>query len=238
MPGNQEAAVRVFLENILPPNQLDDVMNGLLGILQPNPQPNSQQQPLPNDKDPPPKDPDSDDPDEKKKPCLAKFEGDSKVPDQLHMLYLHYAMEKLRKFKYIELWYFTLEGRSEKRSVYTSAADDALELARIESQVILKPFSSILLSKKVILDKDLSWLQFIMAYLNLLSAMEEAGWEKAYYLSLRDFFLALTHHELTFQPDSFSALLLHQAEVRLSWHNSLRHKKVSFNIANINNNLL
>ena len=238
MPGNQEAAVRDFLENLVPPDQLDNVMNGLLGILQPNPPLDPQQLPPADDEDPPPEDPNSDDPDEKKKPRLAKFEGDSKVPDQLHTLYPRYAMEKLRKFEYIELWYFTPEGRSEERSVYTSAADDALGLARIGSQVTLKPFSSILPSKKAIPDKDLSWLQFTMAYPNLLSAMEEAGWEKAYYLSLGDFFLALAHHELTFQPDSFSALLLHQAEVRLSWHDSLRHKKVSFNIANINDNLL
>ena len=147
-------------------------------------------------------------------------------------------MERLRKMEYVELWYFIPEGRSKERSIFTSSADDALGLVRIGGQVTLKPFSAIQPSKKAVLDKELTWLNFSMAYPNLIAAMREAEWEEPYVVTLADFFLALAHHVLTFQPDGFNALLLHQAEVRLVWHESLKYKKTAFNIANLNNTLL
>ena len=237
LPANQVEALQGLTENLIPPDQLNEFMNGLLGILQPN---SPGQDPPPN----PGQDEDNEsaqeesDADEKKKLKLAKFAEDLKAPNQLRTLYPRYTMERLRKRKYVKLWYFTPEGRNEERSIFVSSTDNTLGLARVGGQVTLKPFSSIQPSKKAVSDKELTWLSFTMVYPNLIAAMHDIAWEPAYVNALGDFFLALAHHELTFQPDGFDALFLYQVEVCLSWHNSLRHKRTTFNIANINDKLL
>ena len=246
LPEDQLEALRGLIGNAVPPDQVNNLMNGLLGILQqiqpplPPPPPPPPVPPVdpPEDEDPLQDQPEDDNIVEKKKPKLAKLTENSRAPDQLQPLYPRYAMERLRKMEYVELWYFTPEGRSEERFIFTSAADDALGLARIGGQVTLKPFATIQPSKKAVSDKELTWLNFSMAYPNLIAAMREAEWEEPYVVALADFFLALAHHDLTFQPDGFDALLLHQAEVRLAWHESLKYKKTAFNIANLNNTLL
>lgn len=92
-----------------------------------------------------------------------------------------YAKDKVQKLEYIELWYFTLEGRNNNFQMFTTSLKEGFGLAQAGSNLVLRPAAVLTPSKKALADKDLSWFQFTISYPVLISTMWHVPiWTKKY----------------------------------------------------------
>ncbi|THH11295.1 hypothetical protein EW146_g8098 [Bondarzewia mesenterica] len=134
------------------------------------------------------------------------------VPDYLPPRPSSFAIEKLDKGEYVELYYFTKEGIEE-------ANDRGMGM-------------------DVKKDDELTWEQFERARWNFCECVTNAGWPEAHVKALSGFFMALTSHAHCVEPPyGPRALLLYQARVRRAWHDELARGR-GFNIALINAKLM
>lgn len=91
---------------------------------------------------------------EKKKPKMNSFAPGSSVPDVLSLPPSQYALQKLSSFDYIELWYFSLGGRTDAaRHHNKSQADDTFGLSKVDDHLTVRSIAS----RNAIPDHDLSF---------------------------------------------------------------------------------
>ncbi|KAI6094493.1 hypothetical protein EDD16DRAFT_1503058, partial [Pisolithus croceorrhizus] len=97
---------------------------------------------------------------------------DVEVPSRPVNIPAPYAMRKLKKGKYCELYFFTNIGLAEVESFNASIDDEALTLLKSDNgQHLWIPASNTRDKAAVIKDEDLTWEQFGEASVCLLSAM-------------------------------------------------------------------
>lgn len=154
-----------------------------------------------------------------------------------------YALSRLRKYQYVELWYFTEKGCIEASRLSRPSDLDTLTFTCVDSILELQPSRAVAQSKDVIQDQDLSWVEMTAAKNNMIDHMRKCGWSDGYLISLMKFYLALETHPLHGRNHGDhghsygdQALLVYQAEVRRSWHQEMlkgeNHRL--FDIATIN----
>lgn len=131
-----------------------------------------------------------------------------------------YARERLKQRKYVELYYFTIEGCEEAARYDHTIAKDTFTISTIDDIMSLKPTNS-LRSRNIIPDEKLTFSQMTVAKNLLLSHMSNQGWDYDLTLSLAEFFIKLEAHAKRRIPGGEAALLLYQAEVRREWHAAL-----------------
>ena len=132
---------------------------------------------------------------EKKRPKLPPLNPGG-IPTILPVHASLYAFHKLELIKYVELYYFTLEGCREGSESYKSTADDTFTLARSEEGLSLRMASSSRPSRKVIPDADLSWEQFSAACTIFINEIQRAKWPPALTLQMATFLFALETHPM------------------------------------------
>ncbi|OCH89661.1 hypothetical protein OBBRIDRAFT_715766, partial [Obba rivulosa] len=162
------------------------------------------------------------------------FELGVMVPDSTPTMPCPFALERLGKKQYIELWYFTPEGRREEQTVADRpAAEEAFTLVHDGKGVELRKASSLSASKKAIKDEFLSWDQFTKATGVFLDLLPDAGWKKRTREAFTMFFYRIEKHTLREEPYGEVILLAYQARVRREWHRALA-AKAAFDISVIN----
>ncbi len=164
---------------------------------------------------------------DKKRPKLADIGRDTMIDSSLRPPVPAYAVEKLAKFDYVPLWYFTNEAREELRNMLQSTSDDTYQLANGDEGVVLRSAHAAAHAKKVIPDSNLTWNQMSRAFPDLLSKMEDLRWPQQHVDSLARFFTKLVMHPYLNKTNGEAILLRYQARARLDWHETIRrpHKE-------------
>lgn len=158
---------------------------------------------------------------EKKKPKLKGFVANKPIGDTTQLHPLRYAIHKLDKHDYIELYYFMLEGCTEAVRLDWTITQDAFTFAKANNALLLKPMASHKPSSKVIPDEDLMWHQMSIAKTCLLHHMSQTGWPKPHVITLTEFYLNLESHPTWLQVNGNTVLLHYQAQVWHEWHEAL-----------------
>jgi len=173
---------------------------------------------------------------EKKKPKLKDFVANRLVKDTTVPCPSRYAIHKLDKREYIELYYFTLEGCMEASKMDRTIAQDAFTFTKAKETLLLKPMASHKPSNKAIPDEDLTWRQMSIARTTLLHYMSQTGWPENHVIALAEFYLNLESHPTRLQTDGDTILHHYQAQVRHEWHEALRSTsdELAFDISIIN----
>ncbi|KAI0312951.1 hypothetical protein OF83DRAFT_1032015, partial [Amylostereum chailletii] len=94
-------------------------------------------------------------------PDIPDFDEDAEPPDHVEAQPAAYAVNKLRKGEFIELYYFTVEGCRDT-ATQTSASTDGFGLTQGEHGIILQPLLAQTPSKKAVPDFALSWQQMVV----------------------------------------------------------------------------
>ncbi|KAJ7652575.1 hypothetical protein B0H17DRAFT_1214935 [Mycena rosella] len=127
---------------------------------------------------------------EKKKPKLGTFDSTLLIPDFIVPRASNFAKKKLDDKEYVEMWYYTKEGRLDAESRRGGVeADESFGITQVGSTLSLKPLTAYQASKKVVRDEDLSWAQFFIAKTGFLAAIEAAGWQVEHRAALATFLL-------------------------------------------------
>jgi hypothetical protein len=150
-----------------------------------------------------------------------------------------YALERLRKFEYVELWYFSSEGCNDAAQSQRSATDNTFGISRSDADImVLKPVASVRPSRKAVKDEDLTWDQMEIASTLILRHQRQLHWPETATDALAIFWYNLQNHEIRSRPNGQRILLEYQARARREWHAALERKDEGFNISIIDNDLL
>ncbi|OCH84885.1 hypothetical protein OBBRIDRAFT_715668, partial [Obba rivulosa] len=166
------------------------------------------------------------------------FEFGVMVADDAPTTPCSFALDKLNKKQYVELWYFTQEGRREEQvAAERSVAEEAFAFVHGGKGVELRKASAISASSKVVKDEYLTWDQFFKANGVFLDLLPDAGWKKKTRDAFALFFYRLEKHPLREESFGESILLAYQARVRREWHRALAKGK-AFDIGVFNDKRL
>jgi hypothetical protein len=105
-----------------------------------------------------------------------------------------YTLARLRKHKYVELWYFTHAGCEDARLANREAGDETFALTSLNSVMTVKPVGSVSASKNTVSNDKLTWDQIQMVQAVLTEHMEKQGWPQNYICALIKFFINLNLH--------------------------------------------
>ncbi|KAF8803228.1 hypothetical protein BYT27DRAFT_7214794 [Phlegmacium glaucopus] len=122
---------------------------------------------------------------------------DRDVPTVAPVIASNYAIRKMEKGLYVELWYYTNAGLDDAlRSSNTTDDEAMVMLRRPDGSSSWVPSASTRDATGVSDDKDISWEDFCQAAPRMIVAMEEADWPQDRVLMLAKFWGNLQIHEL------------------------------------------
>jgi hypothetical protein len=131
-----------------------------------------------------------------------------------------FAFEKLRKFEYVPLWYFTKQGHR-VADEDKSGDDDSLVLTRTEdNSLALRPANRP--SPDALQDHQLTWEQLLDCHIFFLRWLLASNWPLDYCKLLATFFFRIVNHDSKGITDGKETLLLYQARMRRIWHGELK----------------
>ena len=139
---------------------------------------------------------------------------DRDVPTEAPILPSSYAIKKLDKGEYVELWYFTNSGLDDAQ-LKTTIDEDAMVMAKLPGgSTAWVSAASARNSQSVVEDQNISFEDFCQACPRIIAAMEEAEWPADRLKMMALFFRNLQVHEYRSMRDPLAqkALLLYQAE--------------------------
>ncbi|KAF9237571.1 hypothetical protein BU15DRAFT_75939 [Melanogaster broomeanus] len=113
---------------------------------------------------------------DKKIPKIGTFNSLTMVPDTLLHRPSQFALQAIKNFEFVELWYFTPEGCSITSSENKSTASGAYTFAEDGPFLSLKSTASCRASPRALHDRDLSWRQFDLGKNNFLLHIAKANW--------------------------------------------------------------
>ena len=145
-----------------------------------------------------------------------------------------YAVKKMEKGLYVELWYYTNDGLDDAARSHSSADDEAMVMGRnADGSPLWVSAAAARESKKILNDKDISWDDFTQAAPQMLVAMTNANWAMERVIMLGQFWGNLQTHELRRSQDLLdqTTLLVYQAKHRLQWHMAIASPGDAYNLA-------
>ena len=160
-----------------------------------------------------------------KKPTYVDFDLNSTISNRIPISLSEYAVGKIRNIEYVELWYFTLEGRN-------NASKAILDT---NSRLALQPIKASGASRNAVVDESLSWEQIMTARYTLVTTASEVGWDQKLTLALAEFYMRLETAKA--HGNDTRALILYHAACRRQWHDALKGRGKPFNISNFNEEL-
>ncbi|KAF8802318.1 hypothetical protein BYT27DRAFT_7215415 [Phlegmacium glaucopus] len=162
---------------------------------------------------------------------------DRDVPTIAPVVASNYAIRKMEKGLYVELWYYTNAGLDEASRSSNTADDEAMVMLRLPDGVTSwVPAASARTASGVVDDKDLPWEDFCQAAPRMIVAMEEADWPQDRVTMLAKFWGNLQVHEFRSSRDPLDqkALIVYQAEQRRLWHLAISSPRGAYNLSRIN----
>ena len=168
----------------------------------------------------------------KKKPTYVDFNLETPIPDRIPLTPSEYAVGKMQNIEYVELWYFTTEGRNDAGKISPSVANNTYSLADTTSGLALQPIKASKASRNVVIDESLSWEQVMTARHSLIATATEVGWDEKLTYALAQFYIKLESAKA--DGDNPRALILYHAASRRLWHDALLGRGKPFNISIFN----
>ncbi|KAH9924513.1 uncharacterized protein B0H18DRAFT_877772 [Fomitopsis serialis] len=135
-----------------------------------------------------------------------------------------YAVRRLEKGLYIELYYYTNQGLRAAAADVSQVNDEGLVLKEnSDGTTTLVQGATLRQGKSVIPDCELTWAQLREAVTRLIPAMQRARWAPARVEMLALFWGNLETHDFqqSIDPIDVQALVVYQAEQRMRWHQAI-----------------
>lgn len=166
---------------------------------------------------------------------------DRDVPTVAPVFASTFAVRKMDKGLYVELWYYTNAGLDEALHNSNAADDEAMTMLRLANgSTAWVPAAAARTAAAVTDDKNILWEDFCQAAPRMIVAMEEANWPQDRVAMLAKFWGNLQIHELRASRDPLDqkTLLVYQAEQRRLWHHAISSPRGAYNISRINEDIL
>jgi hypothetical protein len=151
-----------------------------------------------------------------------------------------YAIKKLDKGEYVELWYFTNDGLDEVNRKET-VDDDAMIMSTLaDGSTAWVSAASTRNARAVINDENLPFEEFCQACPRMLMAMEEADWPEDRTRMMARFWRNIQVHKYRSMrnPVAQKALLAYQAEQRKRWHVAVKTSVGPYDLSLVNERVL
>lgn len=162
------------------------------------------------------------------------------IPDEPAINPSSYALRKLDKGEYVELWYFTNDGLDEA-SIKKTIDDDAMVLSTLaDGSTAWISSASARSARSVINDENLPFEEFCQACPRFLTALDEAGWPQDRIRMMALFWRNLQVHSYRSLRDPLAqkTLLVYQAEQRRRWHVAAKSSVGPYDISVVNEKVL
>ncbi|KAF9228407.1 hypothetical protein BS17DRAFT_648574, partial [Gyrodon lividus] len=149
---------------------------------------------------------------ERKKLKMNNFTSGLAPPNVLEERPSQYTLTKLAAFKFIPLWYFTLEGCS----------DNAYGLTSTNNVLTLKPVALVKASKNARPDELLTFGKFLQARVSFLLHIKKAAWPDTHIDALAMFFWNMESHPQCANHNGDLIILTYAAAICRKWHSILK----------------
>ena len=166
---------------------------------------------------------------------------DRDVPTISRVIAANYAIRKMEKGLYVELWYYTNAGLDEAFRNSNTVDDEAMTMLRLPNgSTSWVPAAAAKTSSNVVEDKNILWEDFCQAAPRMIVAMEEADWPQERVAMLAKFWGNLQIHELRSSRDPLDqrTLIVYQAEQRRLWHLAIASPQGAYNLSRINEEVM
>ena len=166
---------------------------------------------------------------------------DRDVPTTAPVIASNYAVRKMEKGLYVELWYYTNAGLDEAFRNSNTVDDEAMVMLRLPNGTTSwVPAASARSTSAVVDDKNILWEDFCQAAPRMIVAMEEADWPQERVAMLAKFWGSLQIHELRSSRDPLDqkTLIVYQAEQRRLWHLAISSPQGAYNLSRINEDII
>ncbi|KAF8351021.1 hypothetical protein F5887DRAFT_935570 [Amanita rubescens] len=145
-----------------------------------------------------------------------------------------YARQKVNKFEYIELWYFSREGLAEASLPTTSTSNDTFGIVTGDlGAVQLCPVATTKASKNALPDESLSWDQISFASKVYVNALRKGQWSDEHILALVSFFSQLDYQRTQLTSVLDKVFIEYQATVRRQWMDAYEFDIAEFNLSRL-----
>ncbi|KAE9396087.1 hypothetical protein BT96DRAFT_763109, partial [Gymnopus androsaceus JB14] len=138
------------------------------------------------------------------------------VPTHAQASPLPFALEKVRKYEHVELWYFGMEGCEEARLNSFADSTTGYSFAAFgedAATVALRPLSTLSKSPKAIPDEQLSFTQLSIAKTLYVQTMTELGWPAEYCKAWAQLYTILENHRFRrIEPHGEQVLVKYHAQ--------------------------
>ena len=177
---------------------------------------------------------------EDKKKHKAKYAKipDLSVPSEANIFPSPFAIRRLEKGEFVDLFYFTNRGLEEAEKA--GLEDETFVLVQDGDAQSWVPSTAARNRKEgVTKDDDLTWEEFLEAAPRAINFMSIAGWPEDHVRMFVEFWSNLQKHEWRFSSDRFSkrALLVYQGQQRRRWHLTIGTGR-GWSLAQINQDIL
>jgi hypothetical protein len=160
---------------------------------------------------------------ESKKPKMNMFPPGTAALDILSLPPSQYTLQKISTFDFVELWYFSLQGRTDAAKYNNkSLADDTFGLSKVDDHLTVRSIASVWASKNALPDHKLPFIDFIHAKNTFLDFAKKANWPRTNLDALAKFFWFLETNPLHQVPLGQKTILTYAAHVRQDWHRELK----------------
>jgi hypothetical protein len=166
---------------------------------------------------------------------------DRDVPTIAHVIAANYAIMKMEKGLYVELWYYTNAGLDEALRNSNTTDDEAMVMLRLPNgSTSWVPAASTRTASGVTEDQNILWEDFCQAAPRMIVAMEEAEWPQERVSMMAKFWGNLQIHEFRSSRDPLDqkTLIVYQAEQRRLWHIAISSPHGAYNLSQINEEIM
>lgn len=164
---------------------------------------------------------------DKKKPRLATVVAGAAPPAAMRQRVSEFAREKLAKYAYVELDYFTAKARASAEAQARASSSELMVLTPSDSGYSITQGSAQRPLKDIRKDADLPFSEMTTAWPVFLKELSKLPtWEKAHVDQYYDFFIAVNSHEDAQDALGQKALMLYLDEIRADWHDTIIAKRV------------
>ncbi|KAG1800929.1 uncharacterized protein HD556DRAFT_1534060 [Suillus plorans] len=162
------------------------------------------------------------------------------IPDEPAITPCSYALKKLDKGEYVELWYFTNDGLDEA-SIKKTIDDDTMILSTLaDGSTAWVSSASTRSARSVVNDENLPFEEFCQACPCFLTAIEEAEWPEDRVRMMARFWMNIQVHKFRSLRDPIAqkTLLVYQAEQRRRWHIAAKSSVGPYDLSEVNEKVL
>ncbi|KAG1728933.1 hypothetical protein EDB19DRAFT_1642298 [Suillus lakei] len=160
--------------------------------------------------------------------CLADEDTEQQLQAKrladANLLVSDFALRKLDKGHYVEIYYWTNKGLADARLQFRTTDDEGMvPTTTADGMTVWMPASTTRPSATVVPDHSLTILDFAQAIPCLVASLIEQGWDNDCVHMLVAFWGALMLHRYWCLDDPLDqrALLMYQEEQRRAWHQAI-----------------